>query len=124
MNVNNVNAGNIGKCVDFRWVHNPIRHGDPEPIIMEEHGWKIIDIHVADKLFDNNVPVRFYKVRSDFGNGNEEKIILPDKILKIYDCPPKQMNVNNNENMNGGRKKSRKTRKQKKSRKIRKGRKH
>lgn len=134
-----IDEANIGKCIDYKVRIIPrIRHVAERTEV--RIGWKIVGIGRGEWAFDKT-----YKVKSNFGNGNEEyNIDNQYDIIRVYDCPPQQQMVvngannmqqveqlegvegknRNNENMEGGKRKTRKTRKQRKSRKTRKHRKN
>ena len=132
-----VNEANVGKCIDFEVMLPGLRREGPA--YENKFGWKIIDV-VHGQV--GNQQWKTYKVKSDYGNGNEEKEVWGFEVKDIYDCPGgaqgMQMNgandmleelpgvegVNrNNENMEGGKRKYKKSRKVRTSKKTRKGRK-
>ncbi len=138
-----INEMNIGKCIDYEKAKPGLRIGGPE--YEDKIGWKIMGInneHIIH-LGEREIQVRTYKVKSDYGNGNEEDKVYGFMIKDIYDCPVgaqgmqingandmieqlpgvEGVNHNNNENMEGGKRKYKKSRKVRTSKKTRKGRK-
>ena len=93
---------NVGQCVDFIDGNG-----------VAKVGYKIVEVlQHALRIGDTR-----YKVKSNYGNGNDEDIIYPANVTNIYDCNG-DVEMAGGRKSRKGRKTQRKTRKQRKQRKT------